>query len=405
MTKNINELNIFTLVKQIEAITTFKPTDVFKDYDFEALKKANNGRRIEVLSLDPGNSGVKGRSTAGIQISLPNHYVTIDDVRDAEDEKPFQHSKEEQTFRLPTFGDPTTYVWGEGVRGHENAITTHSNSGRLGLPAFKKLVGMSLAVLVGDMQDGEEVDVVLFVGLPSYQASKLKDKAKEAYAGTYTVIHNGIEKIINVIGVGVLSQPIGSYRYLTLGDNGGKLAAFDDGDDKVDLTKSKLLILDAGGITVDGDIIEKGKVKENGRSSIVGFGTTDIFEKIADRLTKVKEEGVPVRMVQAEAQLTDGDNFRWGRFKTNASDDKKEVIEDMSKKLRTRVESQWQDLTTIDYTFLVGGGAKFYSDEMQLFDKKIIILDQAHMTNAIGFHKFAMRNALTIVQKYRESNK
>jgi len=405
MTKNINELNIFTLVKQIEAITTFKPTDVFKDYDFEALKKANNGRRIEVLSLDPGNSGVKGRSTAGIQISLPNHYITIDDVRDAEDEKPFQHSPEQQTFRLPTFGDPTTYIWGEGARGHENAITTHTSSGRLNSPAFKKLVAMSLAVLVGNMQDGEEVDVVLFVGLPSYQASKLKDKAKEAYKGTYTVIHNGIEKIINVIEVGVLSQPIGTYRFLTLGDNGKKLEGFNDGKKLVDLTKLKLLILDAGGITVDGDIVEKGKVKPEGRASITGFGTTDIFEKIAVKLTDKKEEGVPVRMVQAEAQLTDGEHFSWGRFDTDASEEKKEIIEKMSQDLRQRVGGQWQDLSTIHYSFLVGGGVKFYSDQMQLFDDKIIILDQAHMTNAIGFYKFAMRNALTIVQKYRESNK
>jgi plasmid segregation protein ParM len=242
----------------------------------------------------------------------------------------------------------------------------------------KVLLLAGLSVFASEPQQSFNV----VTGLPTNYYASYRDGLAEALRGAHELtVHEGNgdrDLVLDVDKVKVVPQPFGTLYDQTLDDTGRVVDQ--------DLSRAKVGIIDIGFKTADFAVAD-GMEFIDRLSTSTTTGLASAYGIIAGKLREIfaidKENWEMDEIVERGEIRIAGKGYDLSEFK-------KETLEWVAAKLITVVDSLW-DYRDLDRILITGGGGQPLGQYLMTEFPNAMIVENAQMANARGFHKLARR--------------
>lgn len=336
----------------------------------------------EWLAIDYGNGFVKGVSKHRT-IVAPSAIALESSAGDSSISSIFNESELYHIFHSQ-LDDKNKYIWGEGIKQAVDPgklLHTYTHERRYENKRFKLLCQFVLAELAADFEK-DNLDVTLVTGMPSAEIKTDEDTMlKEFLKGRHVIKRDGLEKVINIVDVRVMEQPLGTLLNLYLSTKG---------EIHKKLKTSTITVIDFGsGTTIVDTYKNMKRIKE--LSETIYTGMNDIYRNIKDRL--VAKYGLKTIDI---TQIEDG--FK-NDFTLTISDRKKypfnieatEAINEVLNQTISDIDRIIPNRESIDEFIATGGGTVTVGSSFkELFNEEsLILVDDPQESNVNGYGKFA----------------
>lgn len=338
---------------------------------------------VEHMVFDIGNGFVKAKSKFG-EIIAPSSFALESKVGDSSIGNIFNGNENLYNSFESSLDDGVKYIWGEELRKAvkpEDLIHTYTHENRYANKRFKLLSQFVLAELASQYKE-DSIDVVLVTGLPSAEIKTEDDvKLKEFLKGKHLVKRNGVEKVINVIDVRILEQPLGTLLNMYLKENG---------EMHKNLLSNTITVIDFGSGTTIIDTFKNMKRIE-GQSETIYKGMNDIYRNIQQKVaTRYNIKSIDI--VQIEEGIRNDFNLVISTRKQYPFEEEaKEAIRESLDQIISNIDRIISNRDSIDEFVLTGGGAEVLGDVFrELFmEESLISSENSQIANMNGYNKFA----------------
>jgi plasmid segregation protein ParM len=262
----------------------------------------------------------------------------------------------------------------------KNYITnTNKDDQRYRLPSFYKSSIIALSQFV------EDKDVIYSVtGLPArhYNDKTIKELKELFENKVHTVIVNGKEKSFEIKQLDVLLQPVGTYYYSMVGEDGKTTELYSH------LINGKTLIIDIGfGSTDFAEIIE-GELKNPKES---GLAMNDVYQALIEKMKlKFSNDDIAsanLKPLEVMDQLREKHIVNYSRQDYDIKDIKEDTYKDYAERIISGVTRSlaFKDYDTVIFT---GGGSTELQEYLGLFinNNNTFIAPESRTANVKGFY-------------------
>lgn len=238
---------------------------------------------------------------------------------------------------------------------------------------------MSALILLSSDQLEE---IKLVAGLPVNEYAGLKDEYNNTLKGSHYIQlistdgKEGEFYRFDIEEVKILPQPIGTLFDAVL-DDAGQLAY-------KKLAGGRLACLDIGKHTTDLALVDALHFIDKSSTSYNDLG---LFESFREICLALKGAGYDIAPDSIEPYI------RSNRTLPGLPQIKEQAFASLAERIVSRVINAWPDLFTFDSIYITGGGAEVVGSYIAeaLDSDKVIICDNATMTNCQGFYKYGKR--------------
>jgi plasmid segregation protein ParM len=224
--------------------------------------------------------------------------------------------------------------------------------------------------------DSEEFNII--TGLPPSYYLANKDILADMIKGTHTITINASgadrAKTIVVNNVKIIPQPMGTLFH-RLFDPKGVIA------DK-EITRSKVGIIDVGFRTTDFSVVDKLEYIDK-LSYSTATGMANAYAVIAEYLRnqyRIYKENYELEEIIQKGQIKVAGKVH------SLEQIKKEILEQVSSKILTEMNSIW-DIRDMDMILLSGGGGKMMADYLLPELPMATLIEESQMANVNGYLK------------------
>ncbi|RUT43268.1 hypothetical protein EJP82_20860 [Paenibacillus anaericanus] len=332
-------------------------------------KKALNA---QIIAIDHGNGYVKGY-TSEKKLLLPNQFIRKDLLLS----KPYFDLDEYTSIKF----ENETYFWGKNICMELNPISTFSLHDRYIQKPYKLLSEFTLAEMAEDHNE-----LIVVTGVPSDQIrTREVGDLKKVFEGMHEMKVNGCKKFIEVKDVYILTQPLGTFLYIYLDDEGNIVDP--------DIEEEHVGIIDVGAGTFNLDGIHRMKAVYEDRDTFAE-GLFKVYRRISDYINKEYPEAKATPKL-VELQFL-GDNLESYRVSKRVSIDIKKikdiVFNEYIDDIIPKINQLWTRRSKFDRILLTGGGATPLAPYLLNWERDIEVpnVENCQLTNAIGFYRFGV---------------
>lgn len=238
----------------------------------------------------------------------------------------------------------------------------------------------------GQYQDAVNVSIIntLVTGLPIFEFNNYKKSMEEQMQRVFQYTFGGQPKLLTVQDVLVIPQSAGAYYDYILDDEGEPT--------DVDLASEDVLVLDIGGRTSDGCIMEASKYSQESFTIFQGVWKA---QEALRRLIMQKFQ-YNMKPYEVDVVMRTG-NLRLGQQDHKVSDLIDKAVASVYPEMRDELTLYVSDFRKFAAVKLVGGGAHVYRAFLQDdINTPIIVSGNAvdsEMANARGYRKYGKLRA------------
>lgn len=331
-------------------------------------------RNVHVMALDFGNGFVKGK--------INDEYFVIPSrigSKTSEDNQlnGFVEGKLDVSEFIINNNEDEILLFGKDLdKVTNNGKDTASTNNRYNYKAFKDLVECSIGLLAREIPD-DVIDVVIASGMPSNEIGTDKEQTFYKTLNKNRLITiDGISKTINVLGVKLIAQPMGTLLDMHM-ENGKVYKSF---------TEGKYSVLDFGSGTTIIDTYQNMK-RVDEESFVINKGMIDFYKKIASHVSK-KAEGSPVTPRQIEKGLELKTCEISKRMSIDFSEDFEKEQENVIESVMSSFETVIGNINTIDRVVVTGGGANVHFKALSKYYPNIFeMAEDSQLSNVRGYEK------------------
>ncbi|AQS42484.1 hypothetical protein LSG23_20590 (plasmid) [Bacillus velezensis] len=337
--------------------------------------------KINTFAIDLGNGFVKAKSEKKL-IVAPSSIAREKDLGKSSIDVYNNNGSSVKIFDS-ILKKGVNYVWGEGIKNVVNSsnklLSSYTFEGRYGSDNYKLLVDFVLGDLASDYKE-KHLEVRVITGMPSDELEQEdRQTLEDVFEGSHVVKINGVEKVIDVVEVKVLEQPMGSLFHQLI-DNNLEMS--------VDFTK-RIAFYDFGAGTTILDVFENGKRDED--ESITELqGMNDVY-KTVKRLVQKKYGIKKLTVYEIEEAFKNNFNIEIGSKTFNCEEIAKEVINDFLDTVMSTFQGVLNSRDYIEKIYITGGGLNIVKDEIGRFFKEeesVIYIENSQTAGVEGFYKF-----------------
>ncbi|BCX99680.1 TPA: parM protein [Staphylococcus aureus] len=329
---------------------------------------------VYVMALDFGNGFVKGKINDE-QFVIPSRIGRK--TNENNQLKGFVDNKLDVSEFIINGNNDEVLLFGNDLDKTTNTgKDTASTNDRYDIKSFKDLVECSIGLLAREVPE-EVVNVVIATGMPSNEIGTDKQAKFEKLLNKSRLIEiDGIAKTINVKGVKIVAQPMGTLLDLNM-ENGKVFKAF---------TEGKYSVLDFGSGTTIIDTYQNMKRVEE-ESFVINKGTIDFYKRIASHVSK-KSEGASITPRMIEKGL----EYKQCKLNQKTVIDFKDEFYNEQDSLIEEVMSNFEitvgNINSIDRIIVTGGGANIHFDSLSHYYSDVFEkADDSQFSNVRGYEK------------------
>lgn len=329
---------------------------------------------IHVMALDFGNGFVKGKINEESFV-IPSRIGS----KNTEDNQlnGFVDSKLDVSEFIINNNHEEILLFGKDLdKVTNNGKDTASTNNRYNYKAFKDLVECTIGLLAREIPE-DVVNVVIASGMPSNEIGTAKEEAfRKTLEKNRLITVDGVSKTINVLGVKIIAQPMGTLLDMHM----------EDGKVYKSFTEGKYSVLDFGSGTTIIDTYQNMK-RVNEESFVINKGMIDFYKKIASHVS-LKADGTPVTPRQIEKGLP----LKTCEISKRLSIDFKEEFEKEQNNLIENVMSNFEtvigNINSIDRVVVTGGGANVHFEALSKYYPNIFEKSEdSQLSNVRGYEK------------------
>jgi len=219
---------------------------------------------------------------------------------------------------------------------------------------------------------------LLVSGLPVAEFGTYREQFKEALEGTFHFGFGNARVVMNVREALVIPQSAGAFYDFGLTDTGEIR--------EEPLLSEDVLVLDIGGRTSDGCIMEKSKYSQDSFTIVQGVW------KVQNELRKLiaRKYRFTLQPAEVDAVLRSG-MLKLGGSEEDVSDLVTKAVETVFPSVRDELSLYVEDFRRFSAILLAGGGGYVYHDYIADFAKvPTILLPDAEYSNANGYRKYGL---------------
>ena len=329
---------------------------------------------IYVMALDFGNGFVKGKindETFVVKSRIGKKTNSDSQL------KGFVENKLDVSEFIINGNNDEILLFGKDLdKVTNNGKDTASTNDRYNYQSFKDLVECSIGLLAREVPD-EVVNVVIATGMPSNEIGTEKQKKFEKILNKNRLIEvDGISKTINVKGIKVIAQPMGTLLDLHM-DNGKVFKRF---------TEGKYSVLDFGSGTTIIDTYQNMK-RVGEESFVINKGMIDFYKRIATHVQR-KAGGTPVTPRQIEEGLELMQCKASARETIDFREDFYNEQDNVTQEVLSKFETVVGNFNSIDRIVVTGGGANIYFDVLSHYYPNVFEkTEESQLSNVRGYEK------------------
>lgn len=335
------------------------------------------------MSFDIGNGFVKAVSNNEEKVFIaPSSFAKKSALGESSISDLFDKGTDQYNVFESSLDDGTEYIWGEKLReaiSPNKLIHTYTHENRYNNKRFKLLCQFVLAELASQYEE-DTLDVVLVTGMPSAEIkTDLDAKLKEFLKKKHLVKRNGVEKVINVVDVRLLEQPLGTLlnKYLL------------DGKMHKNLTDNTITVIDFGSGTTIIDTY-KGMKRIDDQSRTIYQGMNDIYKAVQRKLS-AKYNLKTLDQLQIEEGFRNGYVLKISeRSQYPFEQEAKEAIVDTIDQIVSEIDRIVAVRENIDEFVVTGGGANAVGEYFKdvFGEESLDVVKDSQTANVHGYDKF-----------------
>ncbi|MFD1707688.1 MULTISPECIES: Alp7A family actin-like protein [Siminovitchia] len=282
--------------------------------------------------------------------------------------------------------DGEVYIWGDGIKNAvdpDSLIPTYTHHNRYMQKRFKLLCSFILAELASDYEEYELDEVTIVTGVPSQEVgTKESEEFKRFLQQKHVVTRNGVQRMINVVDVRIIEQPLGTLLNEYMNDSGQIHKT---------LMTSTITVIDFGAGTTIMDTFKNLKRLDD-KSETFYEGMNDVHKRIAKRIER--ENGVK----GLDSSFVE-EGFKNGTMIAEISERKKYPFEDIAKEIIidfvekriSDIDSTLTNRNSIDNFILTGGGVNIVGEHFKkAFNEEALkVVVDSQESNLNGFYKLS----------------
>jgi len=217
---------------------------------------------------------------------------------------------------------------------------------------------------------------VLVTGLPvdQFLISKNRNELKQCLEGTHQVT---VKKSVTVKKVVVVPQPFGGYmKYI---------------NEHSDMLNRSILVFDPGFFSVDWALVSKCNIDPSVLGTSINAVST-LFEKASQIIGR--DYGGNVSIDKIENAITSGEDYV---YLFGDEVELSPILKEASEMIQGSIENELKatlrtSKSDVDIVLMVGGGARMYENAIRSVcpKSKLVMMEEAHMSNAQGFWDIAV---------------
>ena len=239
-----------------------------------------------------------------------------------------------------------------------------------------------LLTVLGRYQEASGAGIIdlLVSGLPveEYKREEAKRAFAERLQGDFSFGFGSTQRLIRVTSSLVLPQSAGAFFDFVLDDAGEER--------NTELASEDLLILDIGGKSTDGCIMEEGAFSQD--SFTIWEGVHEVQKELRKLISWTFEYIAPP--MEIDRALRTG-FIKLGGKQTDISDLIKKAVAVRLPTLRDELSLHISDFRRFSAVILCGGGSHVYSDYIKEFTGiPCHTMDNAELANANGYRKYGL---------------
>lgn len=355
-------------------------------------------KNVELITMDLGNLQTKLKSRVREEVMLSS-FIPSDEMGTSVLNK--------SMLQLSNFESEldkgVTYTWGKDLvklTQKDLFISTLGFTNRYGTLDYKLLSEFALGYMANDFDSAsteEGLDVVLVLGVPTGDLDNpiaLEEIGKNMKR-EHTIVIDGSTLKVNVLGVEVLPQPLGTIYDMTIGSSSSA---------KLNSTylEANVGVCDIGGGTILMDRVEQGNYTKD--RSQLSLGAFKFYDDLLVRYVgKTMEDGESKVTATAEdlAQVLREGSDETGYFykpnKNTVIDISDIVAEQKATFTRNSVfrniKATFKELNRMDYIIFTGGGAnlldmKMLENYLEPYKVSVVVNSDSELSNVRGFYKY-----------------
>lgn len=341
-------------------------------------------KETEVFALDMGNGWIKARNRF-VTYTIPAQIAKVKDLGTGSIDD-MSIINEGLNVYKSKLDDGVEYVMGEHIRNSvqsDKLRSTYRANKRYEYLNYKLMVEFILAQLTSDViGEKESVNAIVITGMPSNEiGSKEELELKKLLFGKHLIVRNDKELIVNIIGVNIMEQPLGSVYDVHMNDEYKVTKEIND----------TITVFDFGSGTVIMDTFKGRRRLENLSDTIMG-GQFKLYETVKDAV--IKEFGTKT-LTTDQIEEAFKDNFTYKPSKreethVNFKEIAMESIKDQVDQWVSRIDAKLTDRNVVDQFILTGGGVHNVKNIFKkAFDEKTIyVVENPQHATVNGFYKF-----------------
>ncbi|XOT29646.1 hypothetical protein ACLQ7P_23200 (plasmid) [Bacillus subtilis subsp. subtilis] len=337
--------------------------------------------KLNTFAIDLGNGFVKAKSEKRL-IVAPSSIAREKDLGKSSIDA-YNNSGSSVKIFESVLKKGIKYVWGEGIKNVVNStnklLSSYTFERRYSSDNYKLLVDFVLGDLASDYKE-KHLEVRVITGMPSDELEqKDRKELEEVFKGSHVVKINDDEKIIEVVEVKVLEQPMGSLFHQLIDENL---------EMSVDFTK-RIAFYDFGAGTTILDVFDNGKRDED-ESITETQGMNDIYRTVR-RLAQNQHSIKKLTVYEIEEAFKNNFNIQVGSKVFNCETEAKEAINDFLDTVMSTFQGVLNSRDYIDKIYITGGGLNIVKDELGRFfaeDENVTYIEDSQTAGVEGFYKF-----------------
>jgi len=231
-------------------------------------------------------------------------------------------------------------------------------------------------------ETGKSVIDLIVSGLPveEFMVDEIRDNFTERLKGDFKFGFGDSEKFVQVKRSLTLPQSAGAFFDFVLNEDGT------ENMDHIELASEDVLVLDLGGKTTDGCIMEAASFSQD--SFTIQHGVHKVQNELRKLVLKKHKYAIPPYKV--DEVLRTG-LVKLGGVSTDVADLCKQAIDQVFPELAQELSVWVPDFRRFSAILICGGGANLYYDYLvELTGIPVIKLDEPEYSNASGYRKYGM---------------
>ncbi|VXB96319.1 conserved hypothetical protein [Exiguobacterium sp. 8H] len=323
-----------------------------------------------------------------ISFETANSYIK---VFDAEKDQVLIYPNTVREAPIENFTNPIPTYEVEGVAyqaGIRRGFSTSSSKGpdRYQTHAFYVETMIALAQVV---EDGDTI--IAATGLPANHYTKtIINDLKKRFETTHYVKIDGKEKFFTIETLDVFLQPLGSFFYSIIGDDGMKRSNYDE------LMNADVLVIDIGFGSTDLAEISLGQLRDYQETGVaMSDAYRDLFQAIKQRYSGRNIETATIHPLQLEIETREKTSFQYGGESYPIAELRERVFQRTATDIIERVSNE-KDFSKYDKAIFTGGGVDALKDHLSnIKAPNALPILNAQEANVRGFSNFSrfMRTA------------